>query len=91
MPQKTEKLPKVAITKIISLEEMINRLSDRIKPVFALVLKIFQVWAKRKSGCDSEFLAMLELVKQGVVKADQSNNFEDIQIEGENAGVPSYY
>ncbi|NLE07557.1 MAG: segregation/condensation protein A [Parcubacteria group bacterium] len=92
VPQKTEKLPKVAITKIISLEEMINRLSDRIKTSLRTSFKDFSGMGKaQKVDVIVSFLAMLELVKQGVVKADQSNNFEDIQIEGENAGVPSYY
>ena len=34
---------------------------------------------------------MLELVKQGMVRVNQDKHFEDIQIEGENAGVPSYF
>jgi chromatin segregation and condensation protein Rec8/ScpA/Scc1 (kleisin family) len=37
------------------------------------------------------FLAMLELVKQGMVRVNQGGHFEDIQIESENTGVPTYY
>ena len=34
---------------------------------------------------------MLELVKQGVVRVNQNRHFDDISIESENTGVPSYY
>ena len=37
------------------------------------------------------FLAMLELVKQGMVRVNQDKHFEDISIESENNGVPMYY
>ncbi len=36
------------------------------------------------------FLAMLELVKRGIVRVNQDNHFRDIEIESENTSVPSY-
>ncbi len=36
------------------------------------------------------FLAMLELVKQGLVRVNQEKHFEDISIESENLSVPRY-
>jgi chromatin segregation and condensation protein Rec8/ScpA/Scc1 (kleisin family) len=33
---------------------------------------------------------MLELVKQGIVSVKQNNQFEDIEIETQQTGVPHY-
>jgi len=102
VPQKIEELPKVAIDKIISLEEMIGRLSERIKTSLKTSFSDFAQASSDKRGFSGtnrnervniivSFLAMLELVKQGIVRVEQEKHFDDIKIEGENAGVPSYY
>jgi chromatin segregation and condensation protein Rec8/ScpA/Scc1 (kleisin family) len=36
------------------------------------------------------FLAMLELVKQGIIEVNQRDKFEDINIETKDIGVPIY-
>jgi chromatin segregation and condensation protein Rec8/ScpA/Scc1 (kleisin family) len=36
------------------------------------------------------FLAMLELVKQGIVHVSQDRNFDDIHMETREIGVPRY-
>lgn len=91
-PQKEEDLPKVAVAKAISLEEMIDKLSERIKTGLRTNFKDFSNMGKaEKVNVIVSFLAMLELVKQGSIRVNQSKHFEDIQIENENAGVPSYY
>jgi chromatin segregation and condensation protein Rec8/ScpA/Scc1 (kleisin family) len=36
------------------------------------------------------FLAMLELVKQGIIQVRQDKDFHDIEIETNEVGVPSY-
>ena len=36
------------------------------------------------------FLAMLELVKQGIIEVSQQNKFDDIKMETKSVGVPSY-
>jgi chromatin segregation and condensation protein Rec8/ScpA/Scc1 (kleisin family) len=36
------------------------------------------------------FLAMLELVKQGVLDAKQEGLFDEIHMESQNLGVPRY-
>jgi segregation and condensation protein A len=92
MPQKIEELPKVVVDKIISLEDMVEKLSERIKTSLKTSFKDFSGMGKvEKVNVIVSFLAMLELVKQGLVRANQSKHFEDIQIEGEEAGVPTYY
>jgi segregation and condensation protein A len=91
MSQKIEALPKLAVAKIISLEEMIGRLSERIKNSLKTSFKDFSKMGKaEKVDVIVSFLAMLELVKQGLVRVNQEKHFEDISIEGENASVPVY-
>ena len=91
-PPKIESLPKVAVEKMISLEEMVDKLTERIKTSLKTSFKDFSGMGKvEKTNVIVSFLAMLELVKQGLVRVNQNKHFEDIQIENENAGVPSYY
>jgi len=92
IPPQIENLPKVAIEKMISLEEMVSRLSERIKTSLKTSFKDFsQMGRAEKVNVIVSFLAMLELVKQGLVRVNQAQQFEDIEIENENAGVPIYY
>ncbi|MEK7116588.1 MAG: segregation/condensation protein A [Patescibacteria group bacterium] len=92
MPEKIEELPKVMVEKIISLEEMISKLSERIEKSLKTSFKNFaEVGKAEKINVIVSFLAMLELVKQGLVRVSQDKHFEDISIERENAGVPMYY
>ncbi len=87
-------LPKVRVEKIISLEEMIDSLSDRIQKSFKMSFRDFA----GKGVGDREgkinlivgFLAMLELVKRGVVRVNQEAHFGDIEMESENIATPTY-
>jgi chromatin segregation and condensation protein Rec8/ScpA/Scc1 (kleisin family) len=36
------------------------------------------------------FLAMLELVKQGIIGVTQAKHFDDIEMQTEEIGVPRY-
>lgn len=83
---KEEKLPQVRIRKIISIEEMINGLTERITKASRVS---FKDWQKSVTGTEKEtiknniivsFLAMLELVRQGMMDALQSTDFEDIEL-----------
>ena len=91
LPQKIENLPKVMVEKIISLEEMVDKLSKRIEKSLKTSFKDFSGMGKvEKVNVIVSFLAMLELVKRGLVRVNQDKHFEDIQIENEGVGVPSY-
>ncbi len=86
-----ELLPKVLVKKVISIEEMINRLVDRVQKSLKTSFRDF---AKNQGGGDERinlivgFLAMLELVKQGAVSVAQQEDFGDIEIETASVGVP---
>jgi segregation and condensation protein A len=88
---KKEFLPKVIVRKVVSLEEMIGSLTERIKRSMKMSFKDFaKVGKEEKVHVIVSFLAMLELVKQGVILVSQEKDFEDINIESQAIGVPRY-
>ena len=88
---KKEKLPQHVVKKVISLEEMIGTLTDRITGALKLSFGEFTADKKKdRVHVIVSFLAMLELVKNGVVHVTQESNFGDIQMETKEVGVPRY-
>jgi segregation and condensation protein A len=86
--------PKVSIRKTISLEDMMGRLTERIKSAVRMSFKDFHGKGKidqhERVHVIVSFLAMLELVKQGVIDANQEGLFNEIQMESFEIGVPRY-
>ncbi len=88
---KKDNTPKVLLKKVISLETMIGALTARISNHLRLSFKEFTKDHKEnKVNVIVSFLAMLELVKQGVVQATQESHLGDIQMETREVGVPRY-
>jgi segregation and condensation protein A len=88
---KKENTPKVLLKKVISLEEMIGTLTTRITSHLKMSFKEFTKDHKEnKVNVIISFLAMLELVKQGIVHASQEDAFGDINMETREIGVPRY-
>ncbi len=89
IPQKVF-LPEVEVKTVVSIEEMIDRLTERIKNSLKMNFKDFAGKAETKEErvvVIVGFLAMLELVRNGILNAVQENNFEDIIIEKQEAEV----
>lgn len=91
---KQESLPKVVVKKVISLEEMIERLAERISKASRLSFKDFHgqkgaMTYENKVSVIVGFLAMLELVKRGAIKVTQEGAGE-IEIESEMLATPNY-
>jgi segregation and condensation protein A len=82
-------LPKVEVKKIISLEEMIDNLAARITSAFKMSFKEF-AGKKERGEVIVGFLALLELVKQGIIKAEQHSHFGDITLESDAVSTPRY-
>jgi segregation and condensation protein A len=86
IPKEKEKLPEVEVKKIINIDEIINSLTDRIQNAMNLSFKEFT----RSSGAKDQeeakvhviisFLAMLELVREGIIDVIQNSSFGDIEI-----------
>lgn len=95
LPKKQAEAPKIVVKKIISIEEMIDKLTVRIQ---SAVRMTFREFSGTKGKMDRgqrvdvivSFLAMLELVKQGIINAKQENLFSDIEMETEEMGTPRY-
>jgi len=86
IPKKVERLPEIEVKKIINLDEIINNLTDRIQEAMNLSFKEFT----QSHGAENQeeakihvivsFLAMLELVREGIINVIQNSSFGDISI-----------
>ncbi len=88
MPKKVF-LPEVEVRKVISIEEMIGNLTERIQNSIKMSFKDFTGKAKtreEKVFVIVGFLAMLELVRNGILSVVQENHFEDIIISKREMG-----
>ncbi|MEK7574708.1 MAG: segregation/condensation protein A [Patescibacteria group bacterium] len=88
---KKEFLAKVIVEKVMSLEDMINHLTKRVTDSIRMSFKEFSKNDRAsKVHVIVSFLAMLELVKQGIISVSQERHGEDIVMETEYLGVPKY-
>ncbi|MEN9622100.1 MAG: segregation and condensation protein segregation and condensation protein [Candidatus Parcubacteria bacterium] len=88
---KKEFLPKVVVDKVISLEVMIESLTKRVTESLKMSFREFSSTHKgERVNVIVSFLAMLELVKQGVIDVSQDKHFDDIHMHTEHIGVPRY-
>jgi segregation and condensation protein A len=94
IPKKSEPAVKATIKKTVSIEEMIDSLTQRVKKAIRMN---FSELTKKKNGSKEErvtvivgFLALLEMVKQGTVAVEQQKTFDDIMVVTEEIGTPNY-
>jgi segregation and condensation protein A len=88
---KKESLPQTVVKKVISLEDMIGTLSTRITSHLRMSFKEFtREHRENRVNVIVSFLAMLELVKQGVMHVSQEAHFSDITMETKDVAVPHY-
>ncbi|MBA3789065.1 segregation/condensation protein A [Patescibacteria group bacterium] len=88
--EKEEKLPEARVRPMVTIEEMMDRLSSRVQSALTLSFREFSGTNAEKIEVIVSFLALLELVKQGIVEAAQPGVFSDIKITNASAGVPHY-
>lgn len=87
---KKEIISKGAVRKVISLEEMIDNLTERIKRQVKMSFSEFSGNKTEKINIVVSFLAVLELVKQGIVAVKQTATFGEIDIENTDISTPVY-
>lgn len=86
LPKKEEKKPEVEIKKIINIDEIINSLTDRIQDAMNVSFREFskshgaQNVQEAKVHVIVSFLAMLELVREGIIDVIQNSSFGDIEM-----------
>jgi segregation and condensation protein A len=85
-----EIVPQAIIKKVISLEEVISDLAERVNRALKMSFNDFVKDKKDKVNIIVSFLGMLELVKQGAINIEQKAHFADIEMENTTVGVPRY-
>ena len=85
-----EELPEARVKPLVTIEEMMDRLAARVQNAMTLSFKDFAGTQKEKVEVIVSFLALLELVKQGAVAAEQFDTYGDIRISHTSATVPRY-
>jgi segregation and condensation protein A len=87
VPEAKEKKPEVSIARVMSIDEMISGLTERISNTFSTSFSEFSNPAGRYETPKEEkvhvivsFLAMLELAREGILALVQDNHFDDIAI-----------
>lgn len=86
-----EQLPEAKVKPLVTIEEMMDRLAKRVQSAMSLTFKEFAGGAKEKVEVIVSFLALLELVKQGAVAAEQYEAHGDIRItHTDEQSVPRY-
>ncbi len=88
---KLEKIPQAIVRKVVSLEDTIQKLTLRIKSNLQMSFRDFAgVGKEEKVNVIVSFIAMLELVKQGMIAVTQTEAYEDINIETKEITTPNY-
>ncbi|MFA6414492.1 MAG: ScpA family protein [Candidatus Paceibacterota bacterium] len=89
--EEVEELPTARVKPLVTIEEMMDQLAKRVQSAMTLSFKDFAGSAKEKVEVIVSFLALLELVKQGAVAAEQFEAHGDIRISHTaSAAVPRY-
>jgi segregation and condensation protein A len=79
-PRQAERI-EVSVDPVISLDEMIDRLTTRVQRAIKLSFSEFTQGAANSMDVVVSFLAMLELVKRGCASVEQGAHFDEITIE----------
>jgi len=91
LPKAVPELAQATVRKILSLEEVMARLTARINASMEVSFREFASLEKKdKVSVIVSFLAMLELVRAGVVRVEQATHNGDITITSDKVGVPHY-
>jgi segregation and condensation protein A len=89
--EEVEELPEARVKPLVTIEEMMDQLARRVQSAMTLSFKDFHGGTREKIEVIVSFLALLELVKQGAVAAEQFDRHGDIRISHTaSAAVPHY-
>jgi segregation and condensation protein A len=86
-----DELPEARVKPLVTIEEMMERLGKRVQSALTLSFKEFSGGIKEKVEIIVSFLALLEMVKQGAIAAEQYDVHGDIRISNTAvSSVPRY-
>ncbi len=89
-------IPEVKVSDVVKLENVINSLIRRVDAEMKISFKNFSglnnvvMTKKDRYMVIVSFIAVLELMKQGILNAHQQSEDNDIYIENNNIKVPNY-
>ena len=86
-----ESLPEARVKPLVTIEEMMDRLARRVQSAMSLSFKEFSKSTKERVEVIVSFLALLELVKQGAVAAEQHEPHGDIRIRHTESSITPRY
>lgn len=85
-------LPRAHVRNTVTLEETMAQLTERIRSALTLSFHEFSgLGTHEKADVIISFLALLELVKQGAIKAAQYDLYSDIQMENTTTDAVPHY
>ena len=96
---KKQKLEKATVRNVVSLEKTIDTLTERVTTSLRMSFTDFSSkFSQRNSKNNAEvkvnvivsFLAMLELVKQGIIAVEQDNRYGEIDMHSNSISIPRY-
>ena len=91
LPRETTPKIRATVRPTISLEDMMTNLKNRIDRQLKTRFSDMRREEPEHKNVIVSFLAILELFKQGDVLVIQNGMFEDIHLESEKTGTPTYY
>lgn len=86
-----EALPEARVKPLVTIEEMMDRLAKRVQSTLTMSFKEFAGSAKEKVEIIVSFLALLELVKQGAIAAEQYDTHGDIRLTHTASNAVPHY
>jgi segregation and condensation protein A len=95
VPKEPEAPHEIQVKKVINIDEMISSLTDRIQIAMNVSFRDFAASHGAESTQEVKvhvivsFLAMLELVREGIIDVIQNEHFEDIEITRQAGVSPS--
>ncbi|PIR83384.1 hypothetical protein COU19_00770 [Candidatus Kaiserbacteria bacterium CG10_big_fil_rev_8_21_14_0_10_56_12] len=89
--EEVEALPEASVKSTVTIEEMMDTLAKRVQTAMTLTFSEFAGGARERVDVIVSFLALLELVKQGAVAAEQHDTYGEIHMShSEASAVPRY-
>ena len=78
--EEVEELPEARVKPLVTIEEMMDRLARRVQSALTLSFNEFSKGTKERIEVIVSFLALLELVKQDAIAAEQHTAYGDIRL-----------
>lgn len=90
LPKFSSDVPQTTVQKVVSLEHMMDHLTERVNKSMSVSFREATYGEPEKVNVIVTFLAMLELVRNGVIRVEQQVRHGDIQMHTDSVHTPHY-